>query len=423
MTFWSQTELILYIQEAIREWNALTGYFRGDFTFTPRPNVTWYDLTDQINLPNTLRPFTVTDQQLYTEIEYHLLEPPVGSGIWTGSTQFSVQTILQAVQRRRDETLGVTGCTVSVGSVPAVPGRTSIPQSIIDLRRLVYIDLNGNVSVLWKTDPQAWLGWEPNYTVNPNGVPQTYSIVTEPVWSFDVDQQPVLEGQYEFFTVNSQAPLTTSPSLLYIPDDWTWVLKWGALSDLLGQQSEPKDTQRQQYCETRYREGLALLSLAPSLLLSRINNISVFIDSVKSADGYFPSWESVPTGTPVSVFTAGLNLIALNPAADNNPYSLLATVIENAPVPTLTTPGVTDCIPLSLDLIDCILDEAQHIASFKQGGQEFAETMILHDRFMKQAAIEASKLSKQGPFQKALWSMSHKEEVFEPRHDLAEETA
>jgi hypothetical protein len=418
--FWSQAELTLYVQEAIREWNAFTGYWRGDFTFPSRPGVVWYDLTDTTDLPATLRPLTVTDQQLFTEIEYHLLEPPVGAGPWTGSTQFSVQSILQAVQRRRDEALGVTGCFISRGTVPAIPGRTTIPQAIIDLRRLVYIDVNGVATVLWETDPQAWLGWEPAYTENPNGTPSTYSILTEPTWAFDVDRQPVLPGVYELLTVNSQAPLTpATASTLTVPDDWAWVVKWGALADLLGQQSEPRDSERQQYAETRYREGLALLSLAPSLMLMRIDNIPVFIDAVKSADGYAPAWETAAAGPPASVFTAGLNLLALSPPPDSGPYSMLATVVANAPIPS----APADCILLSLDLIDVILDEAQHLAAFKQGGQEFAATLPLHDRFMKQAAIQASKDSKQGPFQKALWSMSHKEEVFEPRHALADASA
>ena len=74
-TFWTDTELGIYIQESLRTWNALTGYWRGDFTFPSRQGVTWYDLTDATNLPNTLRPFTLHDTDLYTQLQYHLLEP------------------------------------------------------------------------------------------------------------------------------------------------------------------------------------------------------------------------------------------------------------------------------------------------------------------------------------------------------------
>src|ERR1039458_9319360 len=77
-TFWTGAELALYLNEALSTWNALTGNWRGDFTFQTQPNVTWYDLTSIPQMPNTLRPLTVTDASLYTLMQYHLLEPPTG---------------------------------------------------------------------------------------------------------------------------------------------------------------------------------------------------------------------------------------------------------------------------------------------------------------------------------------------------------
>src|SRR5436190_2191833 len=57
-TFWPRAEKRLYVYEALRMWNSLTCFWRGDFTFNGRNGVTWYDLTDTANLPNTLRPLT-----------------------------------------------------------------------------------------------------------------------------------------------------------------------------------------------------------------------------------------------------------------------------------------------------------------------------------------------------------------------------
>lgn len=108
MVFWSQAELTAYITEALRTWNALTAYWRDDFTFQSLPGATWYDLHNTTVMPNTLVPLTVTDANLYTVMEYHLLEPaPATNPInpWTGSQQFTADDFLNAVQRRRDETL------------------------------------------------------------------------------------------------------------------------------------------------------------------------------------------------------------------------------------------------------------------------------------------------------------------------------
>jgi len=137
--FWSQAELILYIQEAFRTWNALASYWRGDFTFQSQQGVTFYDITNQTTAPNTLRPHTVTDQYLYNLIEYHLLEPAVGAGPWTGSAQFSIDDILNAVQRRQNEILSVTGCSVTESQTAATPDRVYMPNTTLDIRRVAYI--------------------------------------------------------------------------------------------------------------------------------------------------------------------------------------------------------------------------------------------------------------------------------------------
>ena len=73
--FWTQAELTAYIQEAIRTWNALTNYFRNEFTFNLAQGVNWYDITNTTTAPNTTRPFTVTDNILTQMIENCLLEP------------------------------------------------------------------------------------------------------------------------------------------------------------------------------------------------------------------------------------------------------------------------------------------------------------------------------------------------------------
>jgi len=418
--FWPQSELILYIQEALRTWNALTGYWRGDFTFQAQQGTVWYDLTDSVAIPNTLRPLTLTDVALYNIIEAHLLEPIVGAGPWTGSTQFAINDILTAVQRGRDEALGITGCTVSHRVLPAVTGRIVLPKTVIDIRRNVYIDPQGRIHVLWKSDYQTWLGYTPGYTTAPPGTPHTYSISAEPVFTFDVDIPPLLPATYELLTVETGAALSvTSPSFLSVPDDWAWVIKWKALAELLGREAEPKDTIRQTYCEMRYQQGVKLLSLAPAMLALRIGNQPIFLDSVKSADAYQPSWEGQAQGTPNLGLIAGLNLIALAPPAKAGNFSVTATVVENAPVPFL----VSDCVLLTVDLVDVILDYAQHLASFKMGGEEFKETFALYDRFIKQALLYSSKLGAQSAFHRELVAMSQKQELHEPRYKEDEEEA
>ena len=68
---------------------------------------------------------------------------------------------------------------------------------------------------------------------------------------------------------------------------------------------------------------------------------------------------------------------ALAPFATTEAVSTVLTVVENAPVPSADG----DQIQLSRDGVDAILAYAQHIASFKMGGANFALTMPLYEQF------------------------------------------
>src|SRR6266705_558834 len=75
MVFWSDSELKVYLTEALRVWNALTEYWNVDYAFQANSAQTWYDLSLMAGSPR-LR--SVTDTDIYTAIEYHLLQPATG---------------------------------------------------------------------------------------------------------------------------------------------------------------------------------------------------------------------------------------------------------------------------------------------------------------------------------------------------------
>src|SRR6266403_1199762 len=115
-TFWVDSELGVLFVEALRTFNALTGYWRGDFIFQSQQGITWMDLTDTVAMPNTLRPLTVTDADLYQAILLHLLDPTTGCV----SLQFTNDELATAVQHHRDELLSATSCTQTRRLVGAV---------------------------------------------------------------------------------------------------------------------------------------------------------------------------------------------------------------------------------------------------------------------------------------------------------------
>lgn len=395
MQFWGDAELGAYIKEALQSFNAFANFYREEFTFNTQANITWYDLANATQLPNTLRPLSETDQTLISLIEYHLLEPqtPAYPLTWTGSLQFNVADILNALQQVRDEVLSESLCTITEGLIAAIPGRTFLVQTTLGLRRVVWIPTPGfgyNANMLVPSDLWAQQSFEAGFPQLVPGIPKTYRLSTEPPLAFDVDIQPAVPGQYDVLTINAGLDLSDQiASVLPIPNDWCWVAKWGAIAQLLGRDSVASDMFRAKYAEMRYNEGLAVMRSAPALLGARINNVPVVVTSVTAGDYYNANWQGQTPGTPRALYYAGLNLIGLGPAPSTSAYSVTANVVRNMVLPVLDS----DFLQVGRDDLPAVLDESQHIGMFKCGGAEFSETFPLHGNFLRRCTLHNSKLN------------------------------
>jgi hypothetical protein len=395
MQFWSDTELGAYIREALQTFNAFANFYREEFVFNTQANVTWYDLADATQIPTTLRAMTETDQTLLSLIEYHLLEPqtPAYPLVWTGSFQFSVSDILNAIQESRDEVLSETVCTITESLINAVVGRTFLIQTVLGLRRVVWIPNTGFgyvLNTLVPSDLWAQQSFEAGFVQAAPGTPITFRMSSEPPLAFDVDIQPAVPGKYDILAVNAGGDLTDQNStVLRIPNDWCWVNKWGALAQLLGRDGVAADQFRAKYCSMRYQEGLSSMRTTPALLAARINDVPVAVTSVTAGDFYDANWQGATPGTPTKLYYAGLNMVGLGPTPSGVGNSVTANVVRNMVLPAVNA----DFIQVGRDDVSAILDESQHIAMFKCGGSEFASTFPLHGNFLRRCTLHNSKLS------------------------------
>lgn len=406
---WTATEMIGYIVESLRTWNALSGFWRSEMVFPLALNVWWYDLK---TLSSSNIPYTVTQWDIIKQIENHLLEPPTPDS-WSGSSQFNLYDISIALQRRQDDTLGTTGCIYTRSTPSAdITTRTVLPDTAIDIRRVAWIPSAGfgySNKVLKQSDMYAARAFNPYYTTVAEGPPSTWLQNTEPPLSFDVDQIPPVPGTYDVLTINSGSPwVIGTNALLSIPDDWSWVIKWGALSDLLSRESNAKDTLRAEYSRKRYVEGLALLESMPTVLALRLNNIPMAVDPLKSGDDYNPRWQAAASGAPRSAYAAG-NLLAFTAPDSGTAYSATVSTVSNAPIGG-------SFIQVARDDFDAIIDYAQHLAMFKSGGAEFAATIPLYQNFQRKAAQYNSKLKEMGFFSMEQLDLSQNEEQQRPRY-------
>lgn len=406
--FWSSSELTSFIQEALRTWNAFANYFRSEFAFQLSQGVVWYDITNTTTAPNTLRAQTLTDNSLIQAIELHLLEPttPNYPLVWTGSSQFNVSQIVTSLNSSRQEILGTTGCQITRSLIPSTIGRIFMSDTTIDIRRIAWLPVAGfgfpSASPLYLADIESEQNFDPGWTTKPQGQPTQYLVSTEPPLSFDVDRVPATNGNYEVLSVSAGSAFsTTSASLVGLPDDWAWLAKWGALSQLLSGASSPSDPLRASYCRRRFEDGLSILKTSPAILGLRLNNIPLQYDAVRNADLYSPGWQALAQATPNTAYIVGLNLLGFSPP-DASLYSITVSCVQNAPVPSLQG----DFLQIGRDDYDTILDYAQHLALFKVGGKIFQDSLPLLENFFERAATYNAKLLQSGIFQKPMFEIS-----------------
>ena len=406
--FWTDAENGLYVQKALRMFNALTFTWKTDFVYNS--STLWNSLGLLAGSPR-LR--TLTDTSSYTMMEYHLLEPPTGSA-WTGTTQFNITDLSTALQHRRDEMLQVSNCNQSLLSgIPLTPNtrRTTLPDTVIDVERVRYIRVDSSVNTLYRDDTVAQEFFQaPLFQLNP-GNPQTFMLSSEPPLSWDVDIPPAQPGTYEAVVLESGAPFNPpAVTLLGIPDDFAWVAEWGALADLLGNESEATDRERASYCLRRYQDGLNLLLKTPWVMLGLVNGVSATVDSIAAMDRYMPEWDSNPSNFGPVIVIGGIDFLAAPTSS-----GIGVTVLGNAPVPVANT----DFVQVSRSNWDIVLDLAQSLACFKMGGAEFQQALELESRAVQACAAENSRLKSTGSFSDILVQRGQAQDRNQERYSTA----
>lgn len=413
--FWTDAECGLYLIEALRTWNALTEFWNDDFQFQANWASVWYDIGKLTGSPR-LR--TLQDTDLYTIMQYHLLEPPTGN-TWTGTSQFSITDLQGALQRRRDEVIQFSACNLShVAPYASTPNtfRVILNDSTLQPWRVRFIPDSTPVNfgppvTLTREDRQAFDEFEPDH-LQTDAIPSSWGVISGPPLTLNVDTAPNVAGQYDMIALLSGVAFNPSvgSTLLNVPDDWAWVCKWGALSDLLSRESEATDRVRAQFCLQRYQDGLNAMRASNWLLNAEINGVPVDTISLAEMDAFSPEWQENETWPYVVV--AGMDYIAACPVNQTNSQSgVELTVVGNAPVPVLDS----DYVQVSRDVFDAILGYAQVLATFKMGGAEFTDSLQLMQEFALMVQKQNQHTQAMGLFADVLKSQGQRQDRTQTR--------
>lgn len=407
--FWTAAEIGLYLIESLRVFNALTAYWATPYTspFT-QTSANWY----AANGTGSPRQQTLTDADVYRLIEYHLIEPPTGS-TWTGTDQFSITDLSQACSRRRNEMLQISACNM-VESSPSITQSTStvnLTDLVLDVRRCRWVPASGQGSpvTLQRGDSRTFQYFTPRYAQTTQN-PLRWDVIGSPPQTVTLDTMTNAPSVLQVLGMAGGAdfdPPTNAPLLM--PDDWMWVLKFGAMADILSKEQEGKDVARAKYCRQRYEEGLKLMAHMPWLLQGFIEGIPVDTQALAGADRTNYEWQSRASAFP-EIVVGGIDLYAVSPVP-NDTLSLLLMLVGNAPIPA--NDGANIQVPR--DVMDAILDEAQHLALFKMGGAEFQQSIALHKEFISMCLKTNARLRESGILSTTIRPPVDRQEEAQPR--------
>jgi hypothetical protein len=298
---------------------------------------------------------------------------------------------------------------VTVGGFPSNPAAIALAAGANIAVLFTNTCTPGVGMTLERGDAESFRTFTPSYLQN-NSDPLRYDVISGPPLAITLDSSVPVSGVLQTLIMQAgEAPSPPIATALGIPDDYAWVVLFGALADLLSSQEESLDLPRAKYCATRYSEGLELLRKAPWLLEARVNGVAVAVASAIAADRFNVDWQRNPRAFP-QVVTAGTDLYALSPNPTAN-TSVVLVVVENAPIPTTGT----DEIQVPRDVMDAILDEAEHLACFKKGGAEFEASLSLHQSFLATAKRWDTRNRMEGIFPTTLRSDKPREDVQQPR--------
>lgn len=466
--FWSTAEIQVYLLEALRLLNALTESFRAEFNFTAQGSQ-WLNVGTMANSPRlrTVTDADVATQMEYMLLEPATGLTWTGTNQFSVE---KIQSSLSVRRNEVIQAGGCNTVDLPLINATPGTRRTLLADTTLEVRRIRFLELTGtangtcalgaqviavdttfglypgfvvqgagidagtvltaisglNITIslpttgiltstpltffqpyyLKRSDTQAFHYFNSDY-LQDVGTPTRWSIASEPPLSFDVDLAPNTPGQYDVMVLQAGPQFSSSPSLLGLPDDWSWLPMYGALADLLSEEPESTDRQRAAYCAKRYSDGLDMMRKSNWFQQALINDAVADTPSLEKKDRWQIGWQE-DTGSIPAIITDGIDQCNIAP---NLPCSVTLTLIQNAPFLDVTNTYVQ----VTRDDWDQVLNYCQHVASFKMGGSEFAATVSLLDEFLAYCLKKNQRQGTYGLYVDVLNEAGQKQDVEQPR--------
>lgn len=389
MVFYTDTELGLYIKEALRFWGLSSQYFRASGRFQTVAGQAFYDIRNiDDGVGNLLQSNTLTDRDLINDSLYQLVEPPISNWAlgYQGSEMFSLNEISDLLAKSRDDLLRHSGVIYTETSYPLNIGtnRHDLEEETIHILRCSVDETASEGPLpLWVIDYFQAQSTVDAISDNTPGRPKAFATNYTPTLALDLFPAPANPGDLLVYSVESGPAFnpTSVATLVGLPEDACWIARYQMMADLLNADGLANAPEMARYCLQRVEQGWDFLNMYQGLLWATLGGKRMTIASLGQLDSQRPGWQR-SSGAPRSLHQLSWNLFACYPIPDDE-YVIEVELVRKAIVPSVDT----DFIQVGTEQMDRIYDYAQHIATFKLQGSEFASTLPLLEE-TSQMALE-----------------------------------
>ena len=216
--FYTETEMGLYLVEAFRIWNLLTGHFRQSKAVTT--------VTSQLFYDTTLHLQTVTEQNVMNEMQYHTLET-ANNGASLVSDMWTVGEWVDYINARMANFTAETKLVLSRESAfSSVINQTqydlgtSVSTDLLEVHRVAWLDASGNSHGLREDSTLTYDRLLPTWTVSSaSQEPEVYVRAGRPQLKIEILPAPVASGTIDILYTKrpTQLPQTVDTTAWEIP--------------------------------------------------------------------------------------------------------------------------------------------------------------------------------------------------------------
>lgn len=399
--FWSNAELLWYLQEALDCWGLYARYFSTRARLTVTAGDREINLSSAVttaidNTSEAALSFSVSGQKILTSCLLHLLETrSTDLATYTATGHISTDLLNQYIAISVNQFLQESFSFVTLREYPLTSavlssnsGLFPLDQKINNIVCAEHISLEGNVRTLRRVSLNEAKNLRSNIW-NSQSRPEFYHLETTPMlqmyllpWPNDLATLRLYTVEHTTLDVN----LYTTNQSFAMPYEFWWGVKMLTLYKVYSTDGPTSYPQMAEYCLKRYKEAVSLARDYSAINFAWAEEKPMHLSPLNEFDNMYSGWRNkaaidLDAGGKLdkSLGVMSPNKLFLR-SKYNRDISLSFDLVRNAP--TLTT---TNDFPVGEDYLGYILDYAEHLACLKMGGKEFADSMPLYESFLSGA--------------------------------------